>query len=285
MFVCWCSDKSWYLEQPTNGIGYLTAVVNARRLPLSLRPYLPLWASYWTQFGTRNRNFREFSHQLELTGELSAGILVAPSHNASEMDKPSELIVIRGKALTRNIPKLYGLMSELISTPGEGAASDLQRFQMLLTQTAADVAQNVGGDSALEYARLDSAAKLQSGGAVMNVYAGLPFVRFANDLAAQTGDRASEKEAETGLRAAAEKLNQISQILFADGLERVLTVGDASALDAMHKPLDSVLAASKSNSSNRSVAASDLLIPTAAAEGDAKSAYPKTIYTSTGTGL
>jgi hypothetical protein len=61
-------------EQPTNGVGYFKALINAQRIPRELRFYLPLLSGYLAEMGAADMDYRMLSHELELhTGGISAG--------------------------------------------------------------------------------------------------------------------------------------------------------------------------------------------------------------------
>ncbi len=71
------AGPTWWLPQPTNGIGYFTAFLPADGLPADLRPYVPLFCAVLAQVGAAGYSYEEMAERIAAaTGGIRAGYTI-----------------------------------------------------------------------------------------------------------------------------------------------------------------------------------------------------------------
>ena len=56
--------KVHFFEQPTNGISYFRLKVDLKKLPQELRLFVPLFAEFLSDIGTKNYRYDEFNNKM-----------------------------------------------------------------------------------------------------------------------------------------------------------------------------------------------------------------------------
>jgi len=215
-------------EQPTNGITYVYALANSKRLPASLRPYLPLFISYLTEMGAGHMDYRDLSHQLDLyTGGISASRHIFSS--ISDLDAYDDVVTVSSHAFMRNISHMLELMKTVLQSP---SFRDLERLRILLTGTAAQLSSAIQ-DSGNTYAYYHASSLLTPAAMASEKHAGVSHVEFVNWLVANLN--------EESLQSISAKLAEIAEVLLKDGAERGLVVGDAHSLTQVQSELSSLM--------------------------------------------
>ena len=125
----------------TNGLVYGHVAVHVPELEPELLELLPLYTGFLTELGSGDRDYLETQvRQSEVTGGLSAYTLKRGSVD-DEQDVDSWL-VLRGKALTRNLDPLAELMHETLASV---RFDEHERMRELVAQSRAAREQSVTG--------------------------------------------------------------------------------------------------------------------------------------------
>lgn len=166
-------------EQPTNGITYASVLMDVSDLPDRLVPYLDLFADFITELGTAKRNYKDLAQTEKLTtGGIGAGVdTVAPLDG---IGPPQVYLAMSGSALDRNVPAMFDLMSEVVTSAkwtGEPA-----RVGLLLSRRAASAGSSVAPNG-LSYAKGYANASIDSIAAFDFRTGGLPHVAMLQRLA------------------------------------------------------------------------------------------------------
>lgn len=190
---------SWF-AQPTNGIGFVTLNFPIDAVPAGLQPYLPIFCSLLTQVGAGERDYLQMAEQLEaVTGGIQARTSLLETPDDLETFQAS--IQLKGKALLRNLPELFKLLSDVCLTPD---FSDLQRLHIVLNQIKISLENSVPS-SGHTYAARTAAACLTPVARLRESWSGLEQVSMVAKQAEQQVEELQEL---------AEKMNEIARTLF-----------------------------------------------------------------------
>ncbi len=164
--------------QPTNGIGYVQALLPATLVPPAQLPLLPFFCSLLTQVGAGGYSYLQMAERLEAaTGgiSLNTDILEDPA----DFRQFQALISLRGKALTRNAEPLFAILTDICRAPD---FTDLERLRTVLNQVRTNLDNAIPG-SGHSYAARAAAGRLTPAGALRETWTGLSQVRLARRLA------------------------------------------------------------------------------------------------------
>lgn len=56
--------KVHYYDQPTNGLTYIRIKANLKKLPNELRLFVPMFAEFFENIGTKNYRYDKFNNRL-----------------------------------------------------------------------------------------------------------------------------------------------------------------------------------------------------------------------------
>ncbi|MBW6510351.1 MAG: insulinase family protein, partial [Desulfuromonadales bacterium] len=191
---------TYWFDQPTNGIGYVTLNFSIAGLTAEQLNYLPVFSSLLTQIGAGGRTYLEMAEAMEaVTGGISA--------RTSLLDDPADLdqfdvgFELKGKALIRNAVPLFGLLQDFVLTPD---FSDLNHLHKVLGQMQVSMENSVP-QSGHTYAARMAAAGLSSAAKRREQWSGLSQIALVRELAAKSIDDLGELAA---------MLTSIAQSLF-----------------------------------------------------------------------
>jgi len=245
------SSRSRFVTLPlaSNGLGYIRGLVPTSRLPLELRPYLPLYCYFLTELGAGSLDYKALSHQLDLhTGGVGASIECFA--HLDNIQQHEEVVVVRGMALAREGAALMDLLHTVLHQP-RFESCDLPRLMHLLLNSA-NSAGNSLHSAGSSHAAGDAAAHCSPAAHASEQYGGITHVTFITNLAREVME-AGGTETETGkakLREIGHKIAQVATILMQNGLERVMLVGDEAALTPLQNNLPTLMGASSSTQLN-----------------------------------
>ncbi len=178
---------TYWFDQPTNGIGYVTLNFSIANLTASQLGYLPVFCSLLTQVGAGGRSYLEMAEAMEaVTGGISA--------RTSLLDDPADLdqfaagIELKGKALVRHAAALFGLLQDLLLTPD---FSDLNRLHKVLGQMQISMENSVP-QSGHTYAARMAAVGLSPAAQLREQWSGLSQIALVRELAAKSVDELGE---------------------------------------------------------------------------------------------
>ena len=177
-------------EQPTNGVTYVTALMDVTDLPDRLVPYLDLFADFLTELGVARRDYKNFAQAEKLkTGGIGAGLdTVVPLDG----NGPTRVMVsLSAHALDRNVPEMFELMSE-VATGARWRGSE-DRLSLLLSRRAASAGGSVA-QNGMQYAKGFANASINADAALDHRIGGLPHVALLQRLAREKDSAVAEVE-------------------------------------------------------------------------------------------
>lgn len=218
----------WF-DQPTNGLGYVSAYFEAADLPPELQPYLPLLGSLLPQLGAAGHTYTEMAERIEAaTGGIGAGALL--------LDDPAALgpfrvrLALSAKALVRNQGPLFDILTDLLTAPD---FTDLDRIATVLGQLRVNLENsipNVGH----RYAARVAAASLTPAGQLRERWGGVAHVRTVREVAGL---------ARPALGEVAGRLAALARLLLSRSRLAVSLAGEAKAFGAVRGPVERFLSA------------------------------------------
>lgn len=217
----------FWLDQPTNGIGYLTASLEIDRLPEELRPLTYLFCSVLTQIGAGGKSYEEMARRISAhTGGIRAGFTILDDPFGLENYNAS--VEIKGKALVRNQEKMFEILGDLFRSPD---FEDLDRLRTVISQVKISMENSIPG-SGHSYAARAAAAGLTPAGSQREEWGGLQQIRLVRSVAAQ------EKEE---LEKTAALLRQLGEILLQRRRFRGAVTAEPQAFETIRSPLGNLL--------------------------------------------
>lgn len=122
-------------EKATSDILYFTCPAGAQNIPEDLFILIPFFCKAFTSCGTRNMDYVQIAELIDLyTGGISVSPFSGSFFNSTR--KCHAFLSIQGKALDRNVDRLFDIMKELIENY---SFKDLERLKQLLLQYRASL--------------------------------------------------------------------------------------------------------------------------------------------------
>jgi len=114
---------------PTSGVVYADVAFDLSFVPEELLPLLPLFTSSLKQLGTEKGDFVNLTRRIGMhTGGISASTICMNKKGSAE---PRSYLMMRGKAMSTQLPDLVGLMQEIALTV---KFDNKERFVQLASQ-------------------------------------------------------------------------------------------------------------------------------------------------------
>ncbi len=178
---------TYWFDQPTNGIGYLTLNFSTESLTAEQLKYLPVFSSLLTQVGAGGRTYLEMAEAMEA---VTGGIFARTSllDDPADLDQFNAGFELKGKALVRNSVELMELLQDFLLTPD---FSDLNRLNKVLGQMQVSMENSVP-QSGHTYAARMAAAGLSPAAQLREQWSGLSQIALVRELAAKTVDELGE---------------------------------------------------------------------------------------------
>ena len=219
-------DSYWF-DQPTNGIGYVTLNFSIDKLTSEQLIYLPVFSSLLTQIGAGGRSYLEMAEAMEsVTGGISA--------RTSLLDDPADLnqfnsgFELKGKALVRNCEPLFGLLQDFLQSPD---FSDQTRLHKVLGQMQVSLENSVP-QSGHTYAARMAAAGLSPAAKLREQWSGLSQIALVRELASKSADQLDDL---------ATMLTSIAQSLFSQSQLQVAVTVEEQHFSAFEGALAALL--------------------------------------------
>jgi Zn-dependent M16 (insulinase) family peptidase len=141
--------KTWFFEQPTNGVTYVRVKASLKNLPEHLRVFVPMFSEFLSQIGTKSYKYDDFNDRiLSCSNGLEVKVDKYSTHPTDIMDRSENLFVSIG-FLDRNTDKAFECLSEIVATPNFDEPSNIAD---LVKMESINKANNIG-NKGLEYAR------------------------------------------------------------------------------------------------------------------------------------
>ena len=126
-------------DTATSGILYFTCPVGAGSIPSDLFALIPFFCQSFTNCGTKKNSYDKIAEIMDL---YTGGVSVSPFSGSyfSEEAESHSFLAIQGKALDRNVEKLFDLIKEFIEDYG---FQDFERLKSLLLQYQAGMEASI----------------------------------------------------------------------------------------------------------------------------------------------
>lgn len=163
----------------TNHIAYAKLLFDLPKLTEEDLPYLQLFSSILPELGTGGRDYRTNLDYINAhLGDFGTSLSLYPQIGDPQTITPS--FGLKGKALTRNIGKLFKLFTDVCRGPD---LSDKERIKELILQIHTSL-ENRLNRSAISYAIQRSVANNTQGSFLGEKMSGLPYFQFIRQLTA-----------------------------------------------------------------------------------------------------
>lgn len=165
-------------EQATNGVTYFRAVLNASHLPPELKRMVPLLCEVLTKMGTQDKDYRQFSQEVELkTGGLHTSVHISP--HPTEHGRFEQGVLLSSHCLEKNTEAMFSLWKELILRL---KLEDDERLTQLVQMCAAGLAQTLA-DSGHHYAMAQAESYLNACAQLQEEFTGISHITQMKTLA------------------------------------------------------------------------------------------------------
>ncbi len=185
--------------QPTNGIGYFSALFPTTSVPIDLMPYIPLFCSVITQMGAAGQSYVTMAERMEAeTGGIQFTTEI--HDNPTEPDRFEALVGIRGKALIRKQEQLFDIMFDYCRAAD---FTNTKRLRTVLLQILTSFENSIQ-DSGHLYALRAGAACLSTSASLREKWSGISLLKLLRRLTDMS---------DAALAEVADRLQQIGLIL------------------------------------------------------------------------
>ncbi len=216
-------------DQPTNGIGYFAATLQADDIPEDLRRYVSLFSSLLTNVGAAGYGYEKMAERISAsTGGIRAGVSLLD--NPAELEGFQTVFELKGKALVRNRDKLLEILHDIFTAPD---FTDMNRLRTVIGQIKVSLENSIPA-SGHSYASRAAAAGLTPAARQREQWAGIQQVRLVREAAGLGDD---------GLEELAHKLKRLAEFLLSRGRVRAAFTAEKENVEASRPALEKFLAA------------------------------------------
>ncbi len=240
--------------QPTNGVAYFRAMLNADPvLDDAERELVPLFTAFLSSMGAGKKSYRDLDTQIELhTGGLGATYHVAEDAN-SAASLVRQGVLLSSTCLEKNTPKMFDLWKEIFegvlvesnSSPETSRDGLKARLLHLINMSAVDGVNGLAY-SGHHYAMTHAASRLPDLPALMarEKDSGLSLVRLLNRLTAAPSDQIEDVYQSLASMArkilAASRIEDFAVNVSLDNAEKVFAQADQSFIKAIGEGNDPI---------------------------------------------
>ncbi len=182
-------DETKFLhhEMFTNGIGYLTLVFDASKLPIELLPYAGLLRNVLGYVNTKNFTYSELFNEINRnTGGISTGFSVYPELNKTLGCKPT--MEVQTKVLYDKLEFAFSMIKEILFT---SVFEDDKRIYEILAQLKSRLEMGLTSSGhGTAYSR--GLSYFSATGYYSELTSGIEFYKFINDLEKGFAERKNE---------------------------------------------------------------------------------------------
>ncbi len=220
-------DKASYAtcyEKSTSGILYFSCPVIMEAVSKEMLYLIPFFCHVFTGVGTSKRDYAEMARLIDL---YTGGISISPFAGTDFSDNKKCLLFLafQGKALDRNIKKLFELIDEFLL---EYSFSDLTRLKSLLFQYRAGMESSIVSNGH-RYAMSLASRNFSESAFIGEIWHGIFQYKFIRELTEKF--KGNKENDEQILRSLASDLNKIARILLKkDNLRPALVGGKQSVI-------------------------------------------------------
>ncbi len=162
----------------TNHITYVNFVSSLPHLNEEELLYTKLFTLLFAEMGTKSRDYMDNLEELHAyTGGVGCSLAIHPQHESPHLLKPA--LHLKGKALSRNIPHLFRLMQEMMTSVNFNVPSRIKEmFLQISTEQQSRLNKN-----ALSYATNLASSNNSPANHLNYLWNGLKFYEFIQNLA------------------------------------------------------------------------------------------------------
>ncbi|OGR11965.1 MAG: peptidase M16 [Desulfobacula sp. GWF2_41_7] len=207
-------------DKATSGILYFTCPVGAGSIPPDLYPLVPFFCRALTNSGTKKNSYDKIAELMDL---YTGGISISPfsgSYFSKEAESHS-FLALQGKALDRNVDKLFDLIREFLDSYG---FQDFERLKNLLLQYQAGMEASIVS-SGHRYAISLSSRHLSRASYINELWHGI----FQYQYIRQITDQLNTSKNKT-LEALSEKLIRIARSVLKKGNLKPAVIGSKDSI-------------------------------------------------------
>lgn len=214
--------RSTAYNKPTSGILYFSCPTGLGALPERLFPLVPFFCQAFTGAGTALRDYAEMAERMDLyTGGI--GLTPVSGTGFGQVGECLPFVTLQGKALDRNVSKLFEIITEFVS---KYKFTDHTRLKNLLVQYKSSLEGSIVA-SGHSYAISLAARTLSIASHLAEMWHGIHQYHYIKGLCERLEDPAKEKELFTDLE---RDLSTMADLLFKRENLRPAIVGTPSSL-------------------------------------------------------
>ncbi len=223
-------DFSTAYDKATSGILYFTCPVGAGRISTDLYALVPFFCRAFTSAGTKTTAYDKMAELMDL---YTGGISLIP-YSGSYFSKEAEshsFLALQGKALDRNVDKMFDLIREFLESY---SFQDMERLKNLLLQYQAGMEASIVS-SGHRYAISLASRHLSKASYINDLWHGIlqyQFIREMTDQLAVNRDKT--------LGGLSEKLARIARSILKKGNLKPALIGGKEAIIRSEKQILSI---------------------------------------------
>ena len=217
-------------DKATSGILYFTCPIGAGRIPSDLYALVPFFCRALTNSGTKKNSYDKMAELMDL---YTGGISIIP-YSGSYFSKEAEshsFLALQGKALDRNIDKLFDLIREFLDSY---SFQDFERLKSLLLQYQAGMEASIVS-SGHRYAISLASRHLSKASYINELWHGILQYQFIREM---TDQLAANRDKTLG--DLSEKLVRIAQSILKKGNLKPALIGGKEAIIRSEKQILSI---------------------------------------------
>ncbi|MCU0555766.1 MAG: insulinase family protein [Desulfobacterales bacterium] len=207
-----------FFDQPTSGIFYFAAAIDAGSVPESQLALAPFFCHAFSRIGSSRRDYIEMARRID---RYTGGIGLSASAR-TRFDAAGDclaFVTFNGKCLARNIEPMFEILREMVEAFD---FSDLTRLRTLLLEYRAGLESMVVQNG--HRLAISLAARHFSTAAMLSeIWSGVHHLKFIKAV--------SQRLSDDDLNRLAGELSALGRLLLKRGHLKIALVGESSALD------------------------------------------------------
>jgi hypothetical protein len=219
-------------EKATSGILYFTCPVGAGNIPPDLFALVPFFCQAFTNSGTKQHSYDKMAERMDL---YTGGISLTPFSGSyfSKEAQSHSFLAIQGKALDRNIERMFDLIKEVIEAYD---FQDLDRLKSLLLQYQAGMEASIVS-AGHRYAISLSARHLSKASYINELWHGIAQYQFIKEMTEQLSAGNNKNKILDDL---SKKMMQMAQYILKKGNFKPAVIGAKSAITLAEKRINDI---------------------------------------------
>jgi len=219
-------------DTATSGILYFTCPVGAGSIPSDLFALIPFFCQSFTNCGTKKNSYDKIAEIMDL---YTGGVSVSPFSGSyfSEEAESHSFLAIQGKALDRNVEKLFDLIKEFIEDYG---FQDFERLKSLLLQYQAGMEASIVS-TGHRYAISLASRHLSKASYINELWYGIAQYQLIKEVTEQFNTTGNKNNV---LETLSKNLIKIAQSVLKRGNFKPAVIGDSGSIIRADKQFNSI---------------------------------------------